>query len=216
MLPHKEQLLLRSTLRKFVATGKRIATNWSVITGAPGSGKSSLVNQLRSLGHQVVTDPAREILERRVITGMSKHEARSDYRKIQTQILSKMIVDARKIDVNQSVVFDYALPDNLAFLIEGGLPWESKYIRAACCYNYRRVFLLDILSANSNLDSDLVRTETREQRERIHELLKDVYRELEIPITAIPVGVVQDRVKWVLDSNEPHETSRSQNSQSPF
>jgi len=190
---------LRAALRATVGANKRVTTKWSVVTGPPASGKSTLIAQLSNLGHQVVTDPAREVLQQRIQRGRSKTEARSDYLALQAEILERMLADAQALNPAQSVVFDYALPDNLAFLTISGAEWTDEHVRAACYYRYQNVFLLDPVDRCDD-GPDTVRIETKEERWAIHALLQEIYEELDIPITRLAPIDLRQRLDVVVRS----------------
>jgi predicted ATPase len=133
-----------------------------------------------------------------VQAGLSKHQARTNYASMQSEILRRMEDRAGALNPGERVFFDYALPDNLAFLTIAGLDWTRKHLQGACRYRYEHAFLLDMLDMTSDADLDPVRMETSEQRRWIHDLLAEIYRELGINIIRVPRGNVHERAKVLL------------------
>lgn len=86
-----------------------------VITGAMGSGKSTVLQLLRAQGVSVVPEPAREILaEQRSIEDEGVPEKNP---KLFTQLLlSRAIYQYKQMqDTNETVIYDRGIPDNIAY-----------------------------------------------------------------------------------------------------
>ena len=58
-------------------TDKRSHTNWYVITGGPGSGKTTTLNYLNMLGYHTTIEHARHFIDTQMITGKTVNEIRS-------------------------------------------------------------------------------------------------------------------------------------------
>jgi ABC-type molybdenum transport system ATPase subunit/photorepair protein PhrA len=61
-----------------LSTPFSVQTNWHVITGAPCSGKSTLIDQLADSGFQTAPEAARLYFERELATGRTIEEIRQD------------------------------------------------------------------------------------------------------------------------------------------
>lgn len=57
---------------------KRSHTNWYVITGGPGSGKTTTLNHLNMLGYHTTIEHARHFIDRQMITGKTVKEIREN------------------------------------------------------------------------------------------------------------------------------------------
>ena len=130
-------------------------------------------------------------IESRISRGQSKEAARSDYMNVQWEILDQMTLTIRELDPEKQVIFDYCTPDNLAFLELHGLEWPDAFVKAACAYQFKRAFFLDEPRADRRIDKDKVRTETRDERHRIGDLLLEIYSQLEIPIARVRGNTLQ-------------------------
>ena len=62
-------------------------TNWHVITGAPCSGKSTMIDQLANKGFQTFPEVARQFFAQEVAKGRTIDEIRSDPAQFTCQIL---------------------------------------------------------------------------------------------------------------------------------
>lgn len=75
------------------STGKEggIQTNWCVLTGAPCSGKTAVVNELARRGHGVVHEAARAHIEGKQARGFSLDRIRGDEVAFEHLILEKKV-----------------------------------------------------------------------------------------------------------------------------
>jgi predicted ATPase len=196
-LTKSEMNQLHTYLAATRAAHRQVMTNWIVITGAPGSGKTTLIAALHKRGANIVPDVAREVFLSLVGKGLSKHQARHNYLQLQQTILKRMLALAEPIEASAVAFFDYAIPDNLAFLKLRGLPWPQDFIAQACRYRYRHAFLLQGPVSPVDRESDPVRVETMAERTRLHKLIRGIYQALSIPITELPVSTVDRRVRAI-------------------
>lgn len=169
-------------------------TNWFVITGAPGSGKTKVLLELSSRGYRVSHDVSRAHLEEQFKIVGDKYKIREDEFTLQRDILWKMIV-AEEAQPKEDVVFlEYALPDNLAFWKLANLSLISEVVRAAERYRYKHIFLLE----NLPLSNDYIRTETTDYQNEMYSELQVIYKSLGYTPTIIPAGSIDERIKVIL------------------
>ncbi|MFC1601549.1 AAA family ATPase [Candidatus Sumerlaeota bacterium] len=145
-----------------------VSTNWIVITGAPSSGKTTLVRELSLRGYSVLGDPARElILETKQASKVM------DARERQRRITAKMLQMYSSTPTNRLTFLDYGMPDNLLYQVREDCVEEiteriSKLIR------YRAVFLLTPLP----VEHDGVRVLNAKEQHDIHGDIEAMYRSL--------------------------------------
>jgi predicted ATPase len=168
-------------------------TNWYVITGAPSSGKTSVIRKLEGLGYRVVHEVARARIEEALKKGRKLAEIKAD-----ALIFEQHILD-RKIDIEASlpkdavIFFDRAVPDSIAyFKLEGLNPAEclekSKIVR------YRKVFLFDRLV----FEKDPVRSENNAIAIKLEHLIESSYSMLGYNILRVPVLSITQRTEFIL------------------
>jgi len=87
----------------------------TVITGGMGSGKSTLMRELRALGAETLAEPAREILsEQRALGGHGVPE--SDPRLFVELLLARALWQYKGVQASPTAVFfDRGVADNLAY-----------------------------------------------------------------------------------------------------
>ena len=173
---------------------KGIETNWFVITGAPSSGKTTLLQQLAGKGFKINPDASRQLLELRLESGLRSEQARADEKQFQTELLSLMVDSELRLNPLDLIFHEYALPDNVAFWRKAHLELPDVLIRSVNMFKYRGIFVLEPLT----LKRDGIRTETESDQKTIHKLILECYREAGYNPIIIPVGSVESRLEHVI------------------
>lgn len=169
-------------------------TNWYVITGGPSSGKTTTVNLLKERGYKTTIEHARHFIDTKRVEGKTVEEIRANQIAFQRGVLDMQIQQEAQLDPNETVFLDRALPDALAYYRFLKLPIDPELISAISKASYRKVFLLDPLP----LEKDYARTEDENAQKQIHELLREAYQELSLPIVHVPVFSPEERVDFIL------------------
>lgn len=95
-------------------------TNWYVITGAPCSGKTSVLRGLEQRGFQVVDEVARAFIDSQLARGRTLAEIKADVGSFERHILFEKMRIEKNLSRNRTVFFDRAVPDSIAyFQVEG-------------------------------------------------------------------------------------------------
>lgn len=173
------------------------ATNWYVVTGAPSSGKTTLVRELERLGYRVVHEVARDYIEAQMDQGRTLEEVRADKRSFETWILNTKIAIEETLPKDEVIVFDRAIPDSIAYFEAAGLD-NREAIEKSPRNRYRKVFLLDRLPYKT----DHARIEDNDTAMKLDEGLEQSYKMLGYEVTRIGVMSVQERVEIVLTEIE--------------
>ena len=186
---------LRESLRAIKRSEKQIATNWSIITGSPLSGKTTIIKKLEKLGYTIAPDFGRIALEEIIESGKSKLAARADYKALQQKISDLQYEFLKNLDPRCFAFLDYGPPDNLAFLYYTSSISDRILLERSTAFGFRHCYILDPLELND--DADPVRIEQMDARIAIKELSEDIYRCLDIPITHIPPTDVDTRLNLI-------------------
>jgi len=169
-------------------------TNWYVITGAPCSGKTSVIKALEQQGFRVVHEVARAYIDAELGKGKSLEQIKADPDQFENHIfLTKLKIEA-SLPPNDIVFLDRAVPDSIAyFQLEGldpGQPVEkSKAVR------YKKIFLFERLA----FLEDGVRSEDDHLAARLDDLLAAAYRKLNYEIVHVPAISVDKRTAFILE-----------------
>jgi predicted ATPase len=168
-------------------------TRWCVITGAPCSGKTAVINELARRGFRVVPEAARSFIEVELNKGRCLAEIKSDSARFEGHIFRiKLGIEAR-LPAHEQLFLDRALPDSIAYYrLEGLDPAEPR--RYSRRVRYSRVFLFEPIE----FTNDPIRSENTETAARIERLLEESYTELGYTIARVPLMPVTARTDFVL------------------
>lgn len=170
-------------------------TNWYVLTGGPSSGKTTTVNLLRERGFVTTIEHARHYLDLKRVEGKTVEEVRARRSEFQRGVLTMQLEQEARLDPEEIVFLDRAIPDSLAYYRFLDLEPDPRLLDALQHVSYRKSFILDLLP----LAPDYARTEDAAAQLRIHALLTEVYRSLPIPVVSVPVLDPAARVSYILD-----------------
>ena len=173
-----------------------IQTNWYVVTGGPSSGKTTTVNSLKDLGYKTTIEVARHYIDLQRINGRSTTEVRENQRNFQHKILNIQLRLERRLDPNQLVFLDRALPDELAYYRYFGLEPDSKLTKSLENFRYKKVFIMELLP----LHNDYARIEDKKAQIDLQEAIIKVYSERSEPIVMVPVLSPKERTNYILQN----------------
>lgn len=171
-------------------------TNWYVITGGPGSGKTTIVNLLRERGYNTTIEHARHYLYTQRIKGRTVEEVRKNQRDFQLGVMDMQIEQEAALSPDDIVFLDRAIPDCLAYYYFLDLEPDKKLLDAMNGISYKKVFILDLLP----LVNDYARKEDEPAQREIHELITQVYMSLRFPVVHVPVLPPEDRADFILNN----------------
>jgi len=176
-----------------------------LITGAPGTGKTAVINALENAGfhcfHEVIRSMTLDAkTQQHPDTVLNNPIAFvSDSKRFNQQLL-----DARKqqfdhaINQEQAVVFyDRGMPDVLAYMDYFEQAYTSDFIHACKTNRYDAVFLLPPWEAIYVQDNE--RLETYPQATEIHEHLFKTYSSLGYDVMEVPFGTIAERLSFMLN-----------------
>jgi predicted ATPase len=177
-------------------TGFSYETNWCVITGAPSSGKTSVVEELAHRGYAIQNEVARELIEACLRQGKTLAEIRDQAhaQQLQQRILKLKLAREKGLDRGALVFADRGTPDSITYFRIAGLDTKAA-VEASHMFRYRAVFLFDRLPSFSK---DGVRTESEQQAIEIDRMLYEDYKALGYAVTRVPVIPVAARADFIL------------------
>jgi predicted ATPase len=174
---------------------KMIQTQWYVITGAPSSGKTTLINRLAQMGYAISPEVARDYINQLLSEHKSLEEIRSDILTLQRQMLSIKLHREHCEDPKHLVFLDRGTPDSIAYFKLHHLDPKDA-IKGCQHFRYKAVFYCEGLP----IEHDGIRTEDEATAKKIGELIYDAYASLNYPIIELPVIPVEQRLTIILDT----------------
>lgn len=179
-----------------IADGRRVRTNWYVITGGPSSGKTTMVNALKKRGYKTTIEHARHYLDTQRAGGKTVEEVRKHQAEFQLGVLNMQIEQERSLSPDDVVFLDRAIPDALAYYRFLNLSPDKKLLEELAVVSYKKIFILDCLQ----FVQDYARQEDEAAQKKIHELLTEVYESLPFPVVHVPVLALEERADYILEN----------------
>lgn len=177
-----------------------------VITGGPGTGKTSIVNSLMSKGFTCFEEIIRNLTSAAKEDG-DQREFRTnplvfvqDPLDFNTRLLQgRMEQYHRANSKNTSIVFyDRGIPDVLAYMNYFEQAYSAYFEQACKELRYDEVILLPPWKEIYRADSE--RFETFEEAVAIHGHLEKTYLELGYGPVVVPKGSIQERTEFVIEA----------------
>ncbi len=173
-----------------------IQTNWYVLTGGPCSGKSKVLEYLKSKGYIISKEVARTLIDRGIANGKTVEEMRGDEIKFQNDILNLKVKLENKLDPKQTIFLDRGIPDSIVYFKEDGLDAEIA-VKESAKRQYKKVFFLK----QPHIKNDYARTEDVETSKRISRLLFEAYTNIGYNLITVPVTkTIQEKAEIVLNN----------------
>ncbi len=169
-------------------------TNWHVITGAPCSGKTAVIEVLAQQGYRTVPEFARYYIENRLACGETLETIKADALAFESHILLEKIRREKELSADELNFLDRAVPDSIAYFELEGLD-PSLPLQQARLVRYRSVFLFERVI----LEKDAVRTEDEPTAARLEALLEQSYMRLGYNLIRVPVMPVPCRAEFILE-----------------
>jgi predicted ATPase len=169
-------------------------TNWCVITGAPSSGKTSVIREMAHRGYAIQGEVARELIELGIHHGLTVEQVRQKAAELQKEILEVTLAREMALDPDTLVFLDRGLPDSITYFKIAGLD-GMEAIAVSNLFKYRAVFIFDRLP----VVKDEVRTEDEVQAQKIDRMLEEDYTSAGYAPIRVPVMPIEARADFVLE-----------------
>ena len=177
-----------------------------VITGGPGAGKTSLINELNTLGYPTFSEYSRTLIEKAQNEGKLNYflsephrfsEALFQGRKIQFE----KITEVKKAKNSSFVFYDRGIHDIYAYLKAINHHSEAWYQKVTK-FQYDMVFLLEPWETIYKQDEH--RLETFEEAKNYFSFIQEIYMERH-RVVLVPKSSVSSRVVFIEEYLKNHE-----------
>jgi predicted ATPase len=168
-------------------------TNWYVITGAPSSGKTAVINALEQQGYPVVHEVARNYIDKELKKGKHIGQIKADILLFERHILNKKVEIEKSLPKDAPFFLDRAVPDSIGYYILEGLSPDEP-IKKSMKVRYKKIFLFERIA----FEKDDVRSENDEIAAKLNRILKKSYQMLGYGIISVPLLSIDDRVDFIL------------------
>jgi predicted ATPase len=168
-----------------------------VITGGPGSGKTSLIAALRSRGYNSTAEAGRTIIQDQVAIDGRALPWR-DPLHFAELMLSMEMQSYRLAEQNVGpVFFDRGIPDVLGYLRLMHIPAPEHVQNAAKVFRYNHVVFVTP-PWREIFQQDQERKQDFDEAVRTYDALVETYTSHNYELVEIPRTSIQDRVRFVL------------------
>ena len=170
-----------------------------VITGGPGTGKSTVIEELVTRNFMCMPEISREV------TLNARKKGIEQLFLTKPLLFSELLLEGR---INQYieaetkncdvVFFDRGIPDVHAYMNYISIDYPSTYIHKSNTYRYSHIFLMPPWEDIYITDNE--RYENFEQALAIHNHLERTYKQLNYKIIEVPTGTVEFRTDFILNN----------------
>ena len=177
-----------------------------VITGAPGTGKTSIINALEETGHKVHHEIIREMtdLAKKQLGGedfpsnpLVFVEDAMDFNRQLMEGRARQFISAAATDAPLNF-FDRGIPDVLAYMDHFGQAYGSPFEKFATVHRYDRVFVTP--PWEEIYITDPQRMESFQEAQALHLALVGAYARFGYRPLEVPRDSVGNRMEFILDT----------------
>jgi predicted ATPase len=173
-----------------------MTNHFHIITGGPGSGKTSLIEALAAEGVQVMPEAGRAIIQDQVAIGGSALPW-LDREAFAAQMLGWELRSYREAaGLPGPVFFDRGIPDIVGYFHVSGLAVPPHLLRAAELHPYhQQVFIAPHWPEIYEQDAE--RKQASDEAEATFQAMLKVYSQLGYELLPLPLAPVAERVQFV-------------------
>ena len=167
-----------------------------VITGAPGTGKTAIINTLKERGYSCVGENSREIITEQIINGGEILPWKNQIA-FENLISRKRAKQYARIPKDEICFFDRSTIDSIAYLKANDLETSAEILEFIkdCKFN-SNVFYTPIWEEIYTTDSE--RKESIESAMIIENFLLSTYKYFDYTLIEIPRLTIEERVDFIL------------------
>lgn len=177
-------------------------TKQIVITGGPGTGKSSIINELSKRGYTCKEEVSRQVTLEARKNGIEQLFLTEPLR------FSELLLDARLKQFHDSrntevpfMFLDRGMPDVLAYMDYAKANCPAHFTKTCDAHRYHTVFILSPWESIFITDSE--RYEDFDQAVQIHEQLVKTYERFDYQLIDVPFDSIEKRAEFILNYVSP-------------
>ncbi len=168
-----------------------------VITGGPGTGKTTIIDALIEQGYACFPEISRQV------TLEAKKQGIEQLFLEKPLLFSELLLEGRRkqheqatVDQAEIVFMDRGIPDILAYMHYIGDSYPAFFDHACREHQYSKIFVLP--PWEEIYESDEARYENFEQAKLIFDHLLETYQKYGYQLIEVPRGTVEERIQYIL------------------
>lgn len=170
-----------------------------VITGGPGTGKSTVIEKLTQLEFTCMPEISR------IITKGAQEKGIDQLFLKHPLLFSRLLLEGRidqyqkaEVTLEPMVFFDRGIPDVFAYLNYLETDYPENFIDQSLKHRYDKIFMMPPWKGIYKTDNE--RYESFEQSLVIYEHLILAYKKINYSVVIVPEGSITSRVEFILNS----------------
>ena len=170
-----------------------------VITGGPGTGKSSIINELIKRGYICFEEISRQVILK------AREDGIEQLFLTQPLLFSELLLKGRLQQYNDArnhksnlVFLDRGIPDVLAYMDYIGDSYPEVFMNSCKENTYNKVFILS--PWQEIFSSDNERYENFEQSVEIHHHLLNTYEKYDYTLLDVPFETIEKRSDFIINA----------------
>lgn len=168
-----------------------------VITGGPGTGKSTVIDELINRKYNCMKEISRQVTIEAQKQGITQLFLTAPLLFSEKLLEGRMQQYEDACSLNSDLVFfDRGIPDVHAYMDYANQVYPEKFVVNSVKHKYSKVFIMPPWKEIYSSDNE--RYEDFEQALIIHTYLSRTYHELGYEIIEVPIGTVRDRTDFIL------------------
>jgi len=173
---------------------KHPANNWYVITGAPSSGKSTIIKELTKLGYKTTEEMGRKLIEQELAKGKTLDQVNVDSKEFEEAWVDMQQQKEAILEKSELIFFDRGVLDTLGYFRFYKWPLTDNIKKWCAAASYKKVFLLEML----DYEDDGVRVESAKTARKMQDLFRQGYEEAGYEVIIVPRDTVKNRLALIL------------------
>jgi predicted ATPase len=168
-----------------------------VITGGPGSGKTTLVARLEEMGYSCMHEISRQVILEAQQIGIDQLFLNDPLRFSERLLHGRLQQFEAAKEYKEALLFyDRGLPDVTAYMDYAGQRYPEHFSEVCAANIYDGVFVLPPWEAIYIQDNE--RYESYREAERIYRFLLKGYQKYKYDVHEVPIGDVEERITYIL------------------